>query len=419
QNASGTYTDSLQTINGCDSIIVTNLFVNPSYLITHSQQICQGDSVLFANNYYSSTGVYYDSLQTSLGCDSVFELNLQIQPNIQNAQTIHICQGDSVLIQGNYQNNSGIYSDTSQSTLGCDSISITILIVDTNYNHSNNVEICQGDSIFIGGAYQNVGGTYIDSLQTINGCDSIVTSNLIIHPTYLYSQNQQICQGDSVLFANNYYTSSGVYYDSLRSVFGCDSIISLNLQVIPTYQLTQTIDICQGDSILLQGNYQTTTSIYIDSFQTIYGCDSLIITSLVVHSNYLDSLTIEICQGDSIFIAGTYQSSFGTYLDSLSSYKGCDSIVAVNLIVHPLPIVKAFKDTTINSGMIVQLTASGAYSYLWSPNYNLSCINCQNPTAFPKLTTTYIVKGTLNNCSSYDTITIIVETPEFTLYVPN
>src|SRR5690606_13115349 len=151
QNASGTYTDSLQTINGCDSITVTNLFVNPSYLITHSQQICQGDSVLFANNYYSSTGVYYDSLQTSLGCDSVFELNLQIQPNIQNAQTIHICQGDSVLIQGNYQNNSGIYSDTSQSTLGCDSISITILIVDTNYNHSNNVEICQGDSIFIGG----------------------------------------------------------------------------------------------------------------------------------------------------------------------------------------------------------------------------------------------------------------------------
>ena len=419
QNVGGVYTDSLQTINSCDSILVTNLVVNTSYLMAQSQQICQGDSVLFANNYYSSTGIFYDSLQTSLGCDSVFELNLQVQPNIQNSQTVNICQGDSVLIHGNYQNTSGIYSDTSQSALGCDSISITTLIVDTNYNHSNNVEICQGDSIFIGGAYQSVGGTYIDSLQTSNGCDSIVTSNLIVYPTYLYNQNQQICQGDSFLFANNYYTSSGVYYDSLRSVFGCDSINSLNLQVTPIYQLNQTIDICQGDSILLQNNYQTTTGIYVDSFQTIYGCDSLIITSLVVHSNYLDSLTIEICQGDSIFIEGTYQTASGTYLDSLSSYKGCDSIVAVNLIVHPLPVVKAFKDTTINSGMIVQLTASGAYSYLWSPNYNLSCINCQSPTAFPKLTTTYIVKGTLNNCSSYDTITIIVETPEFTLYVPN
>src|SRR5690606_13084972 len=231
QNASGTYTDSLQTINGCDSIIVTNLFVNPSYLITHSQQICQGDSVLFANNYYSSTGVYYDSLQTSLGCDSVFELNLQIQPNIQNAQTIHICQGDSVLIQGNYQNNSGIYSDTSQSTLGCDSISITILIVDTNYNHSNNVEICQGDSIFIGGAYQNVGGTYIDSLQTINGCDSVLVLNLQVVSLYQTNQFMEMCEGDSVIINGILRFEEGIYQDTLISQNGCDSIVTVNLQV--------------------------------------------------------------------------------------------------------------------------------------------------------------------------------------------
>lgn len=109
----------------------------------------------------------------------------------------------------------------------------------------------------------------------------------------------------------------------------------------------------------------------------------------------------------------------GTYLDSLKSSKGCDSISAINLIVHPLPNVTAFEDTTINPGIPVQLTVSGAQSYLWTPNYNISCLNCQNPTIHPELTTTYIVKGTLNNCSSYDTVFLIAETPEFSLYAPN
>ncbi len=354
QNVGGTYTDSLQTINGCDSIIVTNLIVNPSYLITQSQQICQGDSVLFANNYYTSSGVYYDSLQTALGCDSVFELNLQVQPNIQNSQTVHICQGDSVLIQGNYQNTSGIYSDTSQSTLGCDSINITTLVVDTNYNHSNNVEICQGDSIFIGGAYQNTSGTYTDSLQTSNGCDSVLVTNLVVNPSYLMAQSQQICQGDSILFANNYHTISGIYYDSLQTSLGCDSIFELNLQVQPNIQNSQTVNICQGDSVLIQGNYQNASGIYTDSAQSALGCDSINITTLIVNANYNNNnINVEICQGDSIFIGGAYHSIGGTYTDSLQTINGCDSFVILNLQVVSLYQTNQFMEICEGDSAII------------------------------------------------------------------
>src|SRR5690606_37009094 len=195
--SSGVYQVTLVVTNSsnCTDSFSLPITIYPSFSSNNNVEICQGDSIFIGGAYQNASGTYTDSLQTINGCDSIYELNLQIQPTIQNAQTIHICQGDSVLIQGNYQNNSGSYSDTSQSTLGCDSISITILIVDTNYNHSNNVEICHGDSIFIGGAYQNVGGTYIDSLQTINGCDSVLVLNLQVVSLYQTNQFMEMCEG--------------------------------------------------------------------------------------------------------------------------------------------------------------------------------------------------------------------------------
>ncbi|NQX99406.1 MAG: gliding motility-associated C-terminal domain-containing protein [Flavobacteriales bacterium] len=91
-----------------------------------------------------------------------------------------ICSGDSIFLNGSFQNTSGIYSDTLQTVLNCDSIINTTLTVGNTYNDTINISICQGDSMFLGGFFQNSVGTYIDSLQSFLNCDSIITSNLSI-----------------------------------------------------------------------------------------------------------------------------------------------------------------------------------------------------------------------------------------------
>ncbi|MBN4071441.1 T9SS type A sorting domain-containing protein [Crocinitomix catalasitica] len=40
--------------------------------------------------------------------------------------------------------------------------------------------INDGDSLFVGGGWQTSSGTYVDTLLTAEGCDSIVTTNLTV-----------------------------------------------------------------------------------------------------------------------------------------------------------------------------------------------------------------------------------------------
>ena len=78
---------------------------------------------------------------------------------------------------------------------------------------------------------------------------------------------------------SNVYTT-GIYRDTLQSVAGCDSIITLDLTIVSP--VTNNVDstICYGDSALLAGSYQTVSGTYRD---TIVGgaantCDSIVVT---------------------------------------------------------------------------------------------------------------------------------------------
>jgi len=73
QTNTGTYYDSLLTCSGCDSNVITNLFVS-SIVTTTSETICSGDSVQIFGIYQNASGIYYDSSITVNGCDSITAL---------------------------------------------------------------------------------------------------------------------------------------------------------------------------------------------------------------------------------------------------------------------------------------------------------------------------------------------------------
>ena len=60
---------------------------------------------------------------------------------------------------------------------------------------------------------------------------------------------------------------------------------------------------------------------------------------LSINPNYNTPDTAEICSGDSIFLQDNYQTAAGTYYDSLATVKGCDSVIATTLNINPLPFV--------------------------------------------------------------------------------
>lgn len=106
---------------------------------------------------------------------------------------------------------------------------------------------------------------------------------------------------------------------------------------------------------------------------------------------------------------------------SYSGITGCSSNVAKSTIVSPAPtVVITPPSATITSGASVQLTASGATSYVWSPPDGLSSTSIDNPFASPVVSTTYTVVGTDNGCTGTATVTVdVTGVPPSTMDIPN
>ncbi len=335
QTTSGFYTDSYSTIFGCDSIIETELVVSPVTMTNLSVTICSGDSALIHGIYQSTAGNYLDTLASVAGCDSIIDVLLNVDPSyfIQNSLTI--CQGDSALLDGAYQTTSGVYTDFDLTVLGCDSIIETTLTVTPAPVFNETISICDGDSVLVNGTYLSLAGTYSDTLSAVNGCDSIAETLIVVNPTYLIPESLTICQGDSALLGGTYQLTSGVYQDVLATTLGCDSIIETTLTVTPAPVYFESITICQGDSAMINGVYENTSGTYPNTYQAVNGCDSIVETTLTVNPAPTYFNTIEICQGDSALVNGNYENTAGSYVATLTAANGCDSISDITLIVNP------------------------------------------------------------------------------------
>lgn len=243
-----------------------------------------------------------------------------------------ICEGDSIYLEGAYQTVPGLYTDVFIAANGCDSTIFTTLDFNVPAEFEQTLTICEGSSYSIGTNTYDVPGVYSDTLIAANGCDSIVTTNLFIEPILGSSYSITLCQGQSYTFDGNVLTTSGTYADTLPAVAGCDSIVTLYLFVNP--QITNSIGatICQGGTYTLGSQTLTTSGEYSEMFTTSTGCDSLVTVFLSV--DVIDTtITAEICEPDTYTLGTQPLTTTGIYSEMFTTSAGCDSLVTLELTV--------------------------------------------------------------------------------------
>lgn len=246
--------------------------------------------------------------------------------------------------------------------------------------------------------------------------------------------------------------------DPLLQVTG---MAKINVTTRPNMVLVPaTAGICAGDSITLtaSGNgifswspatglsattgnsviaSPSTTTSYTATLTDANGCSNSITRQVTVTAKptVIATSNSPVCEGQQIIFtassssgAGGYTWSGAAFSSSLqnpvinnattantgaytvyNSVNGCSSDpVSVNVVVNPLPIVDAGRDTSVCKLMPIQLQATGtAANYTWAPGNTLSCVACTNPIASVSTTTAYVVTGTDNNgCSKKDTVVV-------------
>ncbi len=364
-NTAGFYYDTLTNYLGCDSFLVLNLTVNPITVTNIQQSICSGDTLLFNSQYITQAGSYPDTLTNYLGSDSLINLQVTVLPSSFNALTVNLCNQASYIYLSKSYSTSGVYMDTLMNYQGCDSI-ITLTL--NFYNASNSTfsaQLCSNATLVFNGQTIAAAGSYADTLVNYTGCDSIITLNVSVLPAILTNLSQQICPGSSYLFNAQSLTAAGTYYDTLTSYLGCDSILQLNLQLLSPSSSFITHAICANSSYNFNGTILTNGGTYLDTIPNYVGCDSIITLSLAIQTALYTTLPVSVCNQSSYIYNGTTYTANGSYLDTLQSVGGCDSIITLQLSFNSSSASSFTQTICTNQSFLFngqQLNASGAYN---------------------------------------------------------
>lgn len=469
---SQTFTYDENSVTGCDSLVMLNLTVNPTYRHEENLVICSGDLpyVWRDTTFYEGTlgGTYLFEKQSVFGCDSVVVLHLTVNQAKEEQFVVDICRSelpftwrDTTFAAGT---NSGTFTFQRQTTSLCDSIVTLSLNIHESFGSNESLVVCENELPVAWRGHIIPRGTRSGNIvyreNTAFGCDSIVLLSVVVNPAYHQNEELTICENElpyqwrDTIFEVG--TRGGSFYFEKNSVNGCDSTVMLNLTVNPQYSRTDALTVCDSDFPYVYGDTTfyagTESGTYTLRRTSVNSCDSIVTLHLTVNPAYALNDARELCEselpyvyGDTVFGVGTQT---GTFVLHRRTHEGCDSITTLKLTIYllahqvkeygicstDLPYVT--EDTTFPVG-----TVSGSYNILYAtqhgcdsvvsinltvrPVYNegISEVICENDLPFVWRDTTFqtgtrtgvfrFVRSTQAGCDSVVTLALIVN-PSYT-----
>ena len=393
---------------------------------------CQGDTLtLFAIasqevSYLWNTGLTTQSIRVSEG--GLYSVIVSNSYGCVNDTSKQITMNPipSVTIQG-------------PSTV-CEGSSLTLVAV----GDATSYEWSTGETGTEITCYPTVSGNYQVTAFNAFDCSATATSFVEIKELYDTTINVSCCSNDlPYVYNGTSYTQSGSYEVLLTSVYGCDSLVHLNLTVNqnPEASISGNAGICPGESTTLYANANaafywntgsTSSSInvndtgwYVLTAEALNGCvskDSVYVSFLSQPvANVSGDLSF--CDGQNTLLTASggetyvWRNAFGmvisqvaevlvneagAYMVMVTDSNGCTASNQVSVIKKNLPFVDILaSDNNVCEGTKVTLSTgwSAGYNYLWSTGSTERQI-------IVDAAGTYILYVTANGCTAVDSAII-------------
>lgn len=382
-------TDTLTNTQGCDSVLHLTLIVKPVAVTTLYDTACRNDfphttgpvtiPVAPVGNTASDTAL----LSAVNGCDSLVILNLFVRDTSAVTETKTYCRNNlpatwnGITIPVTAVSNPAYATYAINNIGGCDSVTtLNLIIRDTSavtetktYCRNELPATWNGIAIPVT-AVSNPAYTTYSTFNTWN-CDSVVTLNLIVKDTSVAAIDTAICanllpivwNGITVLTAG---TPAATY--TTTNAVGCDSVVRLNVTVKNTSAFTELMTKCSNQLPFLWNGINVTAggpSAASVILTNSAGCDSVVTLNLIISNTSAVTVYDTICASELPYLwHGISVTAGGPNAATLNdtNVAGCDSIVTLNLTVNPTVVptinITATPGTSVPVGTPVTFTAT-------------------------------------------------------------
>ncbi len=337
--------DSIGGNPAITTLVFPSSLPNAGTDIAHSY--CDGDTALTLINLPSAAadlgGTFYDA-------------NFNIITNLETS----VAPYDAVIY---YETSNGVCYDTTQIDLSIRPIPTLVGLEDVaicsdsdftaEINVENNASFTWSDGNPDPMRILTDAGTYAYQITNQYGCIASDTFTIAkLPPATGLTTDVQICNGETFTYMDKAYDVPGNYIDTIKGIYGCDSIIfTLNLGIYPFIPI-----VLAGDLSFCEGN---STFISIESPHNQLMLDDVNISS-----------PLTLTESGDFLITGTDQ-------------NGCIIEKEISITMHPNPEVLTFDmiDTVFVKGLALPVGYDGDIeTYSWSPITALDCADCPYPT---------------------------------------
>lgn len=224
-------------------------------------------------------------------------------------------------------------------------------------------------------------------------------------PTIITQDSISICDGDSVMIGGAFQSSAGNYSDTLTAQSGADSVIITTLEVILATTVTENVTICGADSVFLAGDWQTMAGTYYDTLATTQGCDSVLESILTVSGQVLDTVVVF----DTV-LTTIYDTTLITVYDTIQTFIDTmvvtvfDTVPVCDSIVFVLDTVPVFDTIPVCDTLVFDTTVTEVFDTTY--------VTVTDTLPFfldsIAVTDTLIIDVVLNTGPPPDTVTVLV-----------
>lgn len=350
------FTTTLSSQEACPDVYKLEVTIHNDYDYDETHSICSNGlpftwhGQTWGANVVPGTYNHTASYTTISGCDSIYNLTLNVHPVYADVESLTLCNSElpyvwnGINIPVGTVSNPAYDSVTLTSQNGCDSSVVLALTINTSYHQTAIITICDAELPYTWGSETIPLGTVNGQIFNYNyptqeGCDSNWAVEVFVNPTYYEELDVIICEGEIYQIGNQEFTQPVTNHTvSFQTVDGCDSVFVLNLQVNDSISIPWdggVAELCEGDTIVLDA-----TTPHVDNYNWNTGA----LTG-----------TIDITEG-------------GIYAVQLVDQDGaCAANATYEVIQRYKPYIPTLASGTYCEGDTVVLNAGAAgYKYLWS-----------------------------------------------------